>query len=213
MTTTTPVAFVAVEIPIISSALDRGRAALEFFQLNQRERVSIEVEDDHLVVDLDECSLSWFLDTTDPEVRVRWWSGQADAYVVTGVPRYIEVVEPGMPVDEEDRLSDAVHEMMGDLAAYGYAASAAALNVLRPVPMLVEGPDGFLHCPKCDGTEFDENGSHPCTRKFSSQETVPKILVIQGGFEWYDGDVSGWQCTGCGFEGQIPEGWAVEYDD
>lgn len=212
MTTTTPVAFVAVEIPIISSALDRGRAALEFFQLNQRERVSIDVDDDHLIVELDECSLSWFLDTTDPEVRVRWWSGQADAYVVTGVPRYIEVVEPGMPVDEEDGLCDAVHEMMGDLAAYGYAASAAALNVLRPVPMLVEGPDGFLHCPKCDGVEFKENGSHPCDWSFHSQETVTKTLVLNGEFEWYDGTDLGFECEGCGLSGAtLPEGWQAEY--
>ena len=58
MTKITPTGFVPVEIPIISSALERGRDALEFFQLNQKERVSIEVEDDHLVVDLDECSLS-----------------------------------------------------------------------------------------------------------------------------------------------------------
>lgn len=188
---------------------------LEFFQLNQAERASIEVDDDHLVVDLDECSLSWFLDTTDPEVRVRWWSGQADAYVVTGVPRYIEVVEPGMPVDEEDALCDAVREMMGDLAAYGYAAQAAALNVLRPAPepkVLAEGNDGFLHCPKCDAVEIKENGSHPCDWSFNSQETVTKTLVLNGEFEWYDGNSSGFECAGCGLDGlSVPEGWLVEY--
>lgn len=217
MTKITPTGFVPVEIPIISSALDRGRAALEFFQLNQKERVSIDVEDDHLIVELDECSLSWFLDTTDPEVRVRWWSGQADAYVVTGVPRYIEVVEPGMPVDEEDRLCDAVREMMGDLAAYGYAAQAAALNMLRPAPepkILTEGPDGFLHCPKCDGVEFKENGSHPCDWSFNSQEAVTKTLVLDGSFEWYDGESSEFECEECGLDGIsliLPDGWDTAY--
>jgi hypothetical protein len=210
MTKITPTGFVPVEIPIISSALERGRDALEFFQLNQKERVSIEVEDDHLVVDLDECSLSWFLDTTDPEVRVRWWSGQADAYVVTGVPRYIEVVEPGMPVDEEDGLCDAVHEMMGDLAAYGYAASgggpehaASSTRVPRCSP---RGPTGSCTARSATASEFEENGSHPCDWKLPQPgdgHEDPRASTAS--FEWYDGtDLRVRSVRGCGLERRHP---------
>ena len=126
--------------------------------------------------------------------------------------------------DEVQRLDELREHIRQDVVP-GHASAvflmtvidrqAAALNMLRPAPepkILTEGPDGFLHCPKCDGVEFKENGSHPCDWSFHSQETVTKTLVLNGEFEWYDGTDLGFECEGCGLSGAtLPEGWQAEY--
>lgn len=79
-------------------------------------------------------------------------------------------------------------------------------------PKIIVDDHGLLTCPSCGGHSFKENGSHPCDWGFDHQDPEKKVLVLDGSFEWYDGEDEGYECEDCGLDFKdLPEGWDTEY--
>jgi hypothetical protein len=117
--------FIAMPIEVSRGSLDDARFALAFFQLNQTERVTAEVDDDHLRVYLDDgWQLAWYLDTDQPEVHVgrrpKWYT----------LDEWLRTTHNLTDDEEAETVASEITDAMANLAGFLYSAQIGAINAL-----------------------------------------------------------------------------------
>lgn len=96
-----------------------------FFQLNQTERVTAEVDDDHLRVYLDDgWQLAWYLDTDQPEVHV----GQRPKWYT--LDEWLRTTHNLTDDEEAETVASEITDAMANLAGFLYSAQIGAINAL-----------------------------------------------------------------------------------
>lgn len=117
--------FIAMPIEVSRGSLDDARFALAFFQLNQTERVTAEVDDDHLRVYLDDgWQLAWYLDTDQPEVYVGRWSKWYT------LDEWLRTTHNLTDDEEAETVASEITDAMANLAGFLYSAQIGAINAL-----------------------------------------------------------------------------------
>lgn len=118
-------ALIEVTIEVSRGSLDDARFALAFFQLNQTERVTAEVDDDHLRVYLDDgWQLAWYLDTDQPEVHVGRWSKWYT------LDEWLRTTHNLTDDEEAETVASEITDAMANLAGFLYSAQIGAINAL-----------------------------------------------------------------------------------
>lgn len=117
--------FITMPIEVSRGSLDDARFALAFFQLNQTERVTAEVDDDHLRVYLDDgWQLAWYLDTDQPEVHVgrrpKWYT----------LDEWLRTTHNLTDDEEAETVASEITDAMANLAGFLYSAQIGAINAL-----------------------------------------------------------------------------------
>lgn len=117
--------FITMPIEVSRGSLDDARFALAFFQLNQTERVTAEVDDDHLRVYLDDgWQLAWYLDTDQPEVlvgrRPKWYT----------LDLWLRTTHNLTDDEEAETVASEITDAMANLAGFLYSAQIGAINAL-----------------------------------------------------------------------------------
>lgn len=108
---------VRLPIEVSRGSLADARNSLAFFQLDQAEKVTAEVDDDHLRVYLDEHVLSWYLDTDAPETYIRERGAAGD--------RSVDEVYA-----DNEMMAETINSAMAALAGFLYSAQIGAINAL-----------------------------------------------------------------------------------
>lgn len=120
-----PATDLTMPIEVSRGSLDDARFALAFFQLNQTERVTAEVDDDHLRVYLDDgWQLAWYLDTDQPEVHV----GQRPKWYT--LDEWLRTTHNLTDDEEAETVASEITDAMANLAGFLYSAQIGAINAL-----------------------------------------------------------------------------------
>lgn len=117
--------FALLPITVSRGSLEDARNSLAFFQLNQTERVTAEVDDDHLRVYLDDgWQLAWYLDTDQPEVHVgrrpKWYT----------LDEWLRTTHNLTDDEEAETVASEITDAMANLAGFLYSAQIGAINAL-----------------------------------------------------------------------------------
>lgn len=121
-----------IRTTVLAESIDRAREAVAFFQMHQREPISVMIEDDLIQVTLDHEKLTFPFDPSEPMDRdVYVESEENPKWMTTSVWKYLEGLIPG-DEREQDRydLSDEIDAACAAIGAYAYDAAVGAINYL-----------------------------------------------------------------------------------